>query len=100
MRGATKFLLFFVALAIASAFARRWIAPDLLPISDSELPNWKFQLAFVFQSLENMGVAGTGLSLLAFAAAALQKLLRWRKTPGEREASKPVETTDAEIGTQ
>jgi hypothetical protein len=76
MRAYAKLLVVF-ALAFGIAYAiRRLIAPGLVPIADSELPQWRFLTAFVLASIQNIALAGACLVMAVAAGDALRKLLR------------------------
>lgn len=65
MRAWLKLLLLFAVTAGAAFVASRIFVPDVVPVPDSEAPQWYLQLAFLLRSIELIGLGGVGLVLLS-----------------------------------
>jgi hypothetical protein len=66
-------LLFTLGLAF---LAHKTLVPNVVPVADGEQSNWQVQLAFVLVSLENIGLGGAGLVLVALVLDRLQRMRR------------------------
>jgi hypothetical protein len=56
--------LFALIFGLAFLAHKMWV-PDVVPVADGDQSNWQVQLAFVLMSLENIGLGGAGLVLVA-----------------------------------
>ena len=69
-----------ILLLFASAFVVAWlvhqaIVPDVVPVADGdEQANWQVQTAFVLLAIENIGLGGAVLVVVAAVLDRLQKL--------------------------
>jgi hypothetical protein len=68
-------LLFMLVFGLAF-LAHKALVPNVVPVADGEQSNWQVQLAFVLVSLENIGLGGAGLVLVALVLDRLQKMRR------------------------
>jgi hypothetical protein len=69
-----KSLLLFTLVFGLAFLAHKALVPNVVPVADGEQSNWQVQLAFVFVSLENIGLSGAGLVLVALVLDRLQKM--------------------------
>jgi hypothetical protein len=74
-------LLLFMLVFATAFLAHRTLVPNVVPVADGEQSNWQVQLAFVLVSLENIGLGGAGLVLVALILDRLQKA-RQGRNPG------------------
>ena len=65
MRIFLKSMLLFVSIFTAAYVARIFIVPDVVPIAEGEQSNWQIQLAFFLTSVQNIGLFGMALVLVA-----------------------------------
>jgi hypothetical protein len=65
MRTFLKSLLLFASIFTAAYVARIFIVPDVVPIAEGEQSNWQIQLAFFLTPVQNIGLFGMALVLVA-----------------------------------
>ena len=71
-----KVFLLFVATFALAWLAHRTIVPNVVPVADGDgQANWQVQTAFVLLAIENIGLGGT---MLVVVAAVLDRLQRLR----------------------
>jgi hypothetical protein len=71
-----KALSLFAVIFGLAFLAHKAIVPNVVPIADGEQSNWQVQLAFVLVSLENIGLGGAALVLVALVLDRLQEVRR------------------------
>jgi hypothetical protein len=65
MQAYLKLLTLLTLTAVAAFAASRVLVPNAVPVADSELPQWYFQLAFLLKSIELIGLGGIALVMIA-----------------------------------
>jgi hypothetical protein len=80
MRIFLKCLLLFASIFVAAYVARILIVPDVVPIAEGEDPNWRIQLAFLLTSVQNVGLFGMAVVLIAAALSQIKRLGRAMST--------------------
>lgn len=75
MRAYLKIFLLFVAAFALAWLAHREIVPNVVAVADDdEQANWQVQTAFVLLSIENIGLGGAALVVVAAVLDRVQKL--------------------------
>jgi hypothetical protein len=75
-----KALSLFAVIFALAFLAHKAIVPNVVAIADGEQSNWQVQLAFVLVSLENIGLGGAALVLMALV------LDRWQEVRRDKNA--------------
>jgi hypothetical protein len=71
-----KPLSLFAVVFVSAFLAHKVMVPNVVAVADGEQSNWQVQLAFVLVSLENIGLGGAVLVLVALVLDRLQEVRR------------------------
>jgi hypothetical protein len=75
MRIFCKSLLLFALIFLAAYVARILIVPNVMPVADREQPDWQIQVAFFFNSVQNIGLIGMAVVMLLALLSQLKSLV-------------------------
>jgi type II secretory pathway component PulF len=76
LRVYAKCLALFAALFCVSYGLRLLVVPDIVAIADREQATWRVEIAFVLDTLQNLGAGGAALTVVLAVGAMAWRLLQ------------------------